>query len=370
MLEIVWLLFACSAAVLFLFYSLFSIVFFIYKKPNTNKYDKKNGVSVVICAKNELKNLQVNLEYFLNQDYVNFEIIVVDDRSTDDTYDYLLNLKETEKKLRIVHIEETPDHINNKKYAITLGIRASKYSIILLSDADCRPVNNLWILGMATPFANDQTELVLGYSQYNKTSGLLNAFIRYETLWTGMQYLGFALLGKPYMGVGRNLAYRKSLFLNSKGFGRYKHVIGGDDDLFVKEHAKNLNTAVVMSPETIILSKPKQTWGEFVIQKQRHLSVGKLYSIGDKILLGLIFLAKILMIASFIAVILSGIWPFISILLLIGTYLMFLATLLLLKNKTGDNTIIWWFPFLDIMYIFNFLFMGLKVLFTKNIKWK
>ena len=370
MLEIVWMLFACSTAVLFLLYFLFSIVFFIYKKPGSEKSNQKNGVSVVICSKNEFKNLQSNLEYFLHQDYVDFEVIVVDDRSTDDTYDYLLKLKETEKKLQIVHIEETPDHINNKKYAITLGIKASKYDIILLSDADCQPAGNQWIKGMVTPFANDQTELVLGYSQYTKNPGLLNAFIRYETLWTGMQYLGLALLGKPYMGVGRNLAYRKSLFLDNNGFGRYQHVIGGDDDLFVKEHAKKNNTAVVISPETIIFSKPKQKWGDFIIQKQRHLSVGKLYSISDKILLSLVFLAKILMIASFVAVILSGIWPIISISMLVGTYLMFLATLLLLKNKTGDNTNILWFPFLDIMYIFYYLIMGLKVMFAKKIKWK
>jgi len=370
MLEIVWMLFACSTAVLFLLYFLFSIVFFIYKKPDSEKFNQKNGVSVVICSKNEFNNLQSNLEYFLHQDYVDFEVIVVDDRSTDDTYDYLLKLKETEKKLRIVHIEETPDHINNKKYAITLGIKASKYDIILLSDADCQPAGYQWIKGMATPFANDQTELVLGYSQYTKTPGLLNAFIRYETLWTGVQYLGLALLGKPYMGVGRNLAYRKSLFLDNNGFGRYKHIVGGDDDLFVKEHAKKTNTTVVISPETIIFSKPKQKWGDFIIQKQRHLSVGKLYSISDKILLGLVFLAKIMMIASFVAVILSGIWPIISISMLISTYLLFLATLLLLKNKTGDNTNIWWFPFLDIMYIFYYLIMGLKVMFAKKIKWK
>jgi len=365
MLEIVWVLFACSTGVLFLIYFLFSIVFFIYKNPKIENHDKEIGVSVLICAKNEHKNLQANLEHFFNQDYINFEVIVVDDRSTDDTYDYLLNLKETEKKLRIVRIEETPDHINNKKYAITLGIKSSRYSIILLSDADCRPVNNQWICEMTTPFSNHQTELVIGYSQYTKTSGFLNEFIRYETLWTGVQYIGLALLGKPYMGIGRNLAYRKSLFLNNNGFGRYKHIIGGDDDLFVKEHSKKSNTAVVINPKAIIYSKPKQTWKEFVIQK-----LGKLYNPSDKIILGLVFLSKILMISSFVAVILSGVRPFISISMLSGNYLMLLATLLLLKKRTGDNINIRWFPLLDITYILYYITMGLKVLFAKKIKWK
>lgn len=368
--EILWILFITSSGILVFFYLLLIIVFSSYKNLSAQKSNKKNGVSVIICANNELKNLQSNLKFFLDQDYPDFEIIVIDDRSSDGTYDYLFNLKGKEKSLRMMHIDETPNHINNKKYAITLGIKAAKHDVILLSDADCRPVGDQWIKGMTAPFANKPTQLVLGYSQYFKKKGALNALIRYDTLWTGLQYLGFALLGKPYMGVGRNLAYRKSLFLDSNGFGRYQHVTGGDDDLFVKEHAKRNNTSVVLSPETIIYSEPKTTWKAFSLQKKRHIFVGKLYNAGDKISLGLIFVAKILTIASFIPVILSGIYPFFSVLILLVTYSMLLAAILLFKKRSGDEHAIWQSPLLDIMHIFYYLTTGVKVLFAKRVRWK
>ncbi len=368
--EILWVIFMVSGSFLFVFYLLVFLVFLFYKHPVPESNDPGKGVSVIICANNELKNLQSNLQHFLRQDYPEFELIVVDDRSTDGTYDYLYDLKQKEKRLRLVRIDDTPDHINNKKYAITLGIRAAKNDIVLFSDADCRPAGDQWIKGLAAPFSKRRIQIALGYSQYIRKKGFLNAFIRFDTLWTGLQYLGLALLGKPYMGVGRNLAYRKALFLDNRGFGRYQQVTGGDDDLFVQEHASKRNTAVVISPETLVHSQPKERWGAFNIQKRRHLAAGKHYNPGTRILLGAIFLAKILMALCFIPVILSGIKLPSAIAVTIITCFMFLAAILLLKRKTGENTRVWYFPVLGIMYIFYYLTTGVKVTFAKKVRWK
>ena len=366
--EILWVIFAISGGILFFFYFSISIAFAFYKSPSSCP-DGKTGVSVIICAYNELNNLKANIMDFLHQDYPAFEVIVVDDRSSDGTYDFLFNLKEKNDRLRIVRIDETPDHIDNKKYAITLGVRAAKHDIILLSDADCRPAGDQWIKGMAAPFVSKKIRIALGYSQYLHKKGLLNALIRFDTFWTGLQYTGLALLGKPYMGVGRNLAYRKSLFLDSRGFGRYQHITGGDDDLFVKENADRHNTAVVMSPETLVVSKPKTSRKAFNAQKTRHLSTGKHYRPFTRMLLGMIFMAKFILITAFIPVILSARGPLPGVFILTINCLAFLAAILLFKKRTGDPARVGWFPLLDIVYIFYYLTTGVKVIFTKKVRW-
>ncbi len=368
--EILWVIFAVSGGILFIFYLLISFAFHFYKHSVSEKSDTGEGVSVIICANNELDNLQSNLQHFLKQDYPGFEVVIVDDRSSDGTYDFLYELKQKEKRLNLVRIDDTPHHINSKKYAITLGIRAAKNDIVLLSDADCRPAGNQWIRGMAAPFSKSRIQIVLGYSQYMRRKGLLNAFIRFDTLWTGLQYLGLALLGKPYMGVGRNLAYRKALFLGNRGFGRHQHLTGGDDDLFVQEHARRRNTAVVISPETLVHSRPKESWKAFNIQKHRHLATGKQYKKSIRTLLGIIFLSKVLTVFLFIPVILSGIYLPVAAAIPIITCFMFLAAILLLKKRTGEDTPVWYYPGLDIMYIFYYLTTGVKVTFSKKVKWK
>ncbi|NBP71584.1 MAG: glycosyltransferase, partial [Cytophagia bacterium] len=199
----------------------------------------------MVCAHDELENLQVLVPLLLQQAYPNFEVIVVDDRSNDATLDWLLNETKIHPGLRMVHVDHTPDHINGKKYALTLGIRAAKHDWIVLTDADCRPASPDWLKGLSEGIG-ENTEIILGYSPYQKKEGWLNRFIRFESLITALQYLGFALLKKPYMGVGRNMAYRKSLFMNNKGFTNMLSYTGGDDDLFVNKHAKGSNTSVVM----------------------------------------------------------------------------------------------------------------------------
>jgi glycosyltransferase involved in cell wall biosynthesis len=369
MMEGIWVLFLASGGFLVLISLISFLAFLFYNQEESLDKSIQQGVSVIICAKNELENLRQNLPKFLNQDYRDFEVIVVDDRSTDGSYEYLYELADGHPVLNLVRIDDTPDHINNKKYALTLGIRAAKHELILLSDADCWPNSNRWISEMTAPFSKEHIDLVIGYSQYSGQGGFLINFIKYETLLTGLNYLSLALLGKPYMGVGRNLAYRKSLFIDARGFGRYQKVVGGDDDLFVKEHAQRRNTAVQIGRSALVYSQPKQSLNSYLIQKKRHMSVGRHYKMSDKVILGAIFLAKLVFWTTFISVILAGFklnQALIGFLIISFTYL---ATILLLKFKAGDRTSLWLSPFLEFIYLFYYISVGLGVLFTKRIKW-
>lgn len=241
------------------------------------------GVSVIVCAHNEETNLQDYLHTLLNQDYPNLEVIVVDDGSEDDTYTILEQYIQQSNKLYHTFVPKAARLICRKKLALTIGIKAANYDYILLTDADCRPESRFWIREMMSGFQKDNTELVLGFSPYFEKKGLLNRFICYDTLFNGLQYMGMAKTGHPYMGVGRNLAYRKDTFFANKGFHGLLNERAGDDDLFVNKVANKINTNVVCNPNALTWSPPKRTWREWLHQKRRHLSVSPHYSAQSKI---------------------------------------------------------------------------------------
>ncbi len=245
------------------------------------------GVSVVVCAWNEQENLQELIPLLQNQHYETFEIIIVNDKSTDGSASFLEKVLQTYSRVKVVTITNTPTGVSSKKFALTQGIHAAKYEVILLTDADCRPHSERWIQRMVSQLSPDK-DIVLGISPYFRKNSSVNAFIQFETFYTALQYISFALVGNPYMGVGRNLMYRKSLFLRQNGLQELMHILGGDDDLFINKVATAQNTAVSLHPESLMYSVPKATWAEWFHQKRRHVSVGGYYRKKDQLLLGLL----------------------------------------------------------------------------------
>jgi len=350
-----------------------SVYFFVFivafLKKRVKPDPQRLPVSVIVCAHDEEQNLRELIPSLLAQDHPEFEIIIVDDRSNDSTFDFLLEETAKDHRLKMVHVNRTPPHANSKKYALTLGIKAARFEWLLLTDADCRPAGNSWISNISSYFG-DTIHFVLGYSSYVKGKGVLNAFIRFDTLITAIQYIAFALLRYPYMGVGRNMAYRRSKFLEVKGFHNILSVTGGDDDLYVNLYANGRNTAVCLEPPGQTYSIPKTSWGDFLNQKVRHLSVGKRYKLRHRFLLGL-FMSTWL-----------GVW-FVGVplaltsdyYLLIGGLLIFRLILVILavhmaRKKFGEPFELWLVPLLDFIYVFYYLVSGLRALVTKKVRWK
>lgn len=251
--------------------------------------DKKEwpAVTVVVCAHNELENLRELLPMLNEQDYPDYEVVVMDDRSWDGTEEFAETEAKAWTNVRFIHIKQEYDHVTPKKYAVTTAIRSAAHEVILLTDADCRPTTDQWIRGMAAHLTEEK-QIVLGFSPYEKRPGLLNRLIRFETFYAAVQYLSLALAGKPYMAVGRNLMYRKELFMQNKGFYTHLRVTGGDDDLLMNEIAAGQNTAVCLDADTFMVSIPKTTWGDWYRQKKRHLSVSKYYKTGNKLRLAVL----------------------------------------------------------------------------------
>lgn len=245
------------------------------------------AVSIIVCAHNEYDNLQDYLSILLEQDYPCYEVIVVDDSSEDGSDLLLERWSRQYGNLYHTFVPRGARVLSNKKLALTIGIKAAHYDYLLLTDADCRPESKHWIREMMQGFANQQTEVVLGFSPYFEKSDLLNHLIGYDTLFNGLQYMGMARAGKPYMGVGRNLAYKRETFFSVGGFKGLLGNRAGDDDLFVNRIANAANTVVVNNPNSIVWSVPKTTWREWFHQKRRHLSVSPQYRTKSKIQLTL-----------------------------------------------------------------------------------
>jgi glycosyltransferase involved in cell wall biosynthesis len=292
-LEIFFIVFCLITLVQLFYYGWFFRRLAWYSAPEKQQ-SQQHPVSVIICARDEAARLVTHLPGALVQTYPStHEVIVVNHNSQDDTRFLLDEFKKTFKGLHIVNLEHEAIGIPGKKYPLSMGIKEALYEIVLLTDADCIPASEFWMQKMQDGY-DKGTEVVLGYGAYKRAPGALNKIIRFDTFHTALQYLSYALAGQPYMGVGRNLSYKKDVFLRNKGFSAINHVPGGDDDLFINKVATRENTAIVIDKDTFTLSDPKKNFGEWFRQKARHYSTAKYYKPRHKFLLGLYSLSYIL----------------------------------------------------------------------------
>ena len=274
-----------------IFISIIRIIWLFLQYSKLAFFKEKTGtvfsppVSVIICARNEGENLTKFLPEILTQDYEDYEVIVVNDCSSDNTDDVLREFSKVFPNLKGITVKEDDYYKHGKKFALMVGIKGAKNDYLVLTDGDCKPSSSLWLKKMASGFAGEK-EIVLGYGAYLPDKGLLNKLIRYDTFLIGLNYLSAAMRNKPYMGVGRNLAYKKDLFFKSKNFSKHYHLISGDDDLFINQVATASNTQVIIDKDAFTYSIPKKNWRDWKRQKARHLTTAPYYNSQTKTRLG------------------------------------------------------------------------------------
>ncbi len=350
--EIVFYAFAAMAAIQIFYYGFFFSRLATYK-PKQREVSQQHPVSVIVCARDEDENLAKNLPGLLVQQYpTTHEVIVVNDNSVDDSKYILQELKKTFKRLHIVELTQEAKMISGKKYPLSIGIKEAKHEVLLLTDADCVPASENWITKMQDAYYNG-IELVLGYGAYHKRPGILNKLIRFETFHSALQFLSFALAGIPYMGVGRNLSYKRDLFFRNKGFSSINNIPSGDDDLFVNKNASGKNTAVVIDPEAITLSRPKSTWKEWIKQKHRHYTTSKYYKPIHKFLLGVYSFS---LFTFYPLAALSFFYDWRITAAIVGVRFIMQAFILYpAMKKLNEKDLYPWFLFLDIWMFFYYL---------------
>lgn len=256
-------------------------------------------VTVIICAKNEEENLKKNIPLIMDQLYPKYEVIVINDASYDDTEMILAEMKLKYPNLRTTYVPEKAKFVDSKKFALSLGIKAAQNDILVFTDADCVPASKDWLGNIVRHF-DQNTDIVLGYGAYSYNGTFLNRLQVLDTMFIAMQYFNYSLAGKTYMGVGRNMAYRKSMFLKSRGFSSHLNLQSGDDDLFINEVATPTNTKIEVQPESRTISEPKPTFKNWLRQKERHISTGAHYKAQTKWLIGTEMAWRVLFYALFI----------------------------------------------------------------------
>ncbi|WP_299396049.1 glycosyltransferase [uncultured Gelidibacter sp.] len=361
---------------IFVVVTLVQLFFYGYVFSNV-KQKKQNStpshtppISVIICAKNEAKNLKRFLPFILDQDYPNYEVVLINDSSTDSTLRVMEQFKAQHSNIKIVNVKSIEAFWGNKKYALTLGIKAATHNRLLFTDADCKPVSRQWISEMNSHFSKEH-QLVLGYGGYAKVKkSILNKLIRFETFMTAVQYFSYTKLGNPYMGVGRNMAYTKELFFEARGFMDHMNIKSGDDDLFVNQIGDARNTTISLSKDSFTESIAKETYSDWIIQKRRHVTTAKHYKPKHKSALALFFTSQFLFfVLGLVLISTSFNWQFV-LGLIMARYLALFINLTLASKKLNEKDLIPYFPLLEIFLIVTQFSIFIKNLLSKPNRWK
>lgn len=369
MLEYLFIAFTVIFCIQFIYY-IFIFGSFSFSRKKTNENNFNLPVSVIICAKNEAKNLTENLPLFLKQNYKNFELVLINDRSRDQTLKVMEQFKKDSPiSIKIVDVAVNEQFWGSKKYALTLGIKAASYEHLLFTDADCIPVSESWITEMVNNFS-DEHQIVLGYGAYKKIKkSWLNKLIRFESLLTAIQYFSYEKIGIPYMGVGRNLAYTKTIFFKANGFANHMHIKSGDDDLFVNQAATRQNTAISCSQNSFTESIPKMEFKDWLQQKRRHISTASLYKPSHKFLLGVFFITQLLFwILGISLLCLFYKWQLVAVLVFVRILFQYMV-LGFSAKKLNERDLILPIPFFEIFLILIQMFIFIKNMFSKPTHW-
>ncbi len=350
----------------FVGFTLINCFFYVYLSRfclNAEKNDLPDQVdlppiSIVICAKNEAKNLKNNIPFLLQQDYPKFEILLINDVSSDSTLEVMQDFARLSPAINIVDIACDDRHLHiptagsgGKKYALTQGIKNAKYPHLLFIDADCHPISDKWIRKMASGFSGKKS-IVLGYGAYKKIkTSLLNKIIRFETLLTAIQYFGYAEHKNPYMGVGRNLGYTKTLFKRHRGFQTHEQVASGDDDLFINMAATATNTSIVYEKISHTLSEPKKTWRAWFRQKRRHTDVSHLYRTKHKLQLTGFYISQFIFITLFVPIAFIDHFSLAITVFIIMRYAIVWTVIAFGAEKLGEKDLIYYFPLIELFLI-------------------
>lgn len=322
-----------------------------YKNENLETNTNLPPISVIISARNESDNLYENLPYILEQDYPNFEVIVVNHQSVDDSTTILNAYEQRYLNLRTIEVEKNRHLKPGKKLPLTIGIKGAKYEHLVFTDADCRPNSNKWLKNIANNF-NSEKKIVLGYGPYIKRKTFLNKIIRFDTAWIAMNYFSMALRKLPYMGVGRNLAYTKEVFNSVNGFKSHYALASGDDDLFIQESATKNNYKINLNPDAFCFSEGSETWDKWYLQKSRHFTTSEKYDVFKKALLGIYPLSMLILMISFVILLFN-----INFTLMTLSIFIFVTSVKWIIqgrcfSKLHEKSLIWYLPLYDIGYAF------------------
>jgi glycosyltransferase involved in cell wall biosynthesis len=368
MLNIIFYVFAAITA-LHLAWYLGILGKFAFIKPQAIT-PKKIPVSVIVSVKNNIEEVNRLIPALISQEYPDFEIVLVDNASHDETIDVLEAYEQQYHNIKLVKVENNEAFWANKKYALTLGIKAASKDYLLFIDVHCMPASNQWIASMVSQFTLSKT-IVLGYSALQKKkNSLLNKLIRFDGMLAATGYFAWAKAGRPYTGNGRNLAYKKDEWYQHNGYIKHIKIRLGEDALFINEAATKKNTAICYTPESITSRESKKTYKEFIREKRKRLYTTRYFKPFDRLQLKAFFVLHLLFFGFAIALaILQYNWMFLVPAVVIR-YIVTWVTLAQSAKRLNEKDTVYWYPFIEIMLIFTQLYAYIANLFKKPVHWR
>ncbi len=367
MITILFYIFIAIAAIQIIYFFVFGV--FAFAKIQRSKQQYDIPVSVIVCAKNEAENLKLLIPELVQQSYKNFEIVLINDASSDETLEVMEGFQKEHDNIKIVNVENNEAFWGNKKYALTLGIKAATHNFLLFTDADCKPASKHWILEMSQRFSNDK-KIIIGYGAYAKKKySFLNLLIRFETVMAAIQAFSYAKMGIPYTAVGRNLAYHRDNFYAVNGFVSHMKIRSGDDDLFIKDAATRKNTAICFSKNSFTISQAKTGFLSWFRQKRRHVSTSSHYKFIHKFLLGNFYITQVLFWIFAIALLFTSMWQ-LALCVLVFRIIIQYFVLGFSTSKLKEQDILYLLPILEIFLIIIHFGIFITNLTSKPTHWK
>ncbi|WP_298425239.1 glycosyltransferase [uncultured Kordia sp.] len=367
MITLLFYIFIAITAIQVVYFSVFGVFAFAKIKHNTKQYDIP--ISVIVCAKNEAENLKSLIPELLQQSYKNFEIVLINDASSDETLDIMEGFQKEHSNIKIVNVENNEAFWGNKKYALTLGIKAATHNYLLFTDADCKPASKHWITEMSQHFSSSK-KIIIGYGAYAKKKySLLNILIRFETVMAAIQAFSYAKIGIPYTAVGRNLAYHRDEFYGVNGFVNHMKIRSGDDDLFIKDAATKKNTAICFSKDSFTISEAKTGFFAWFRQKRRHVSTSSHYKFIHKFLLGLFYTSQLFFWILAIVLLCTSMWQY-ALCILVFRIIIQYFVLGFAASKLKEQDVLYVLPILEIFLVIIHFGIFITNLTSKPTHWK
>jgi glycosyltransferase involved in cell wall biosynthesis len=327
----------------------------------------KPPVSMIVLAHNQYNDLQHTLLVLLNQDYPEFEVLVVDDNSDDGSDELLEKLTEQHANLRVVKLTQSLNWFKGRKFPLSLGIKSANHDLLLLTDIQFRPAGKKWISEMADSYSQN-TDIVLGYSTYD-TPTKFNKWLRFMAFYDGLVYLSMALSGRTFKGIGSNLSYRKSLFYRNKGFSSHYVINAGDDELFVNKTATRRNVRIQISGNSMVKSGKPVSLLQWLAKEKTRLSIRRYFKFSHRTLISVFSTSTFLFYLIFILLLLLQIqWP-----VVVGLFAVRLISQMIIfglaQKRLSEKNLLLLSPFFEVILVLVDLFIWIRLLLSKKSTW-
>lgn len=372
MLNTILLVAFLAVVLLQLVYYFYILGSFSFAKNKKKQPVASSKISVLCCFKNNLEDAKKLIPLLLNQKNVAFELVLIDNNSTDDdaSINYFEQIEKENANVKLVKVENNEAFWGNKKYALTLGIKAASHEKIAFIEPNYEPASENW-LTLLNNTITPEKQIVLGYTAIKKKkNNLKNKIIRFENLLYHMQMFGYVQRKKPTFASNTNLAYTKKTYFDNQGFMNHMKIRLGEADLFVNEAGTKTNTTYTIDAEARVIRKNYKKYSTWLNEIRRRNYTTRFYSKFEQLILNVFLLNKILF------------YTLLTVLLILQTNLILVGSAALLSvlvsgvtigyatNKLKEKDLLYWFPFLEIIIVFISLKIKFKNAFIQQDYWK